>query len=96
MISRSDLRAFDWNREKAIRNQNVGIGVCAYQTSDPNLKPGFFTHFPDSARRQRFSEIRCAARQLANAAPFLNGVSGALRSFYENGAKGTLANYAEA
>jgi hypothetical protein len=33
----------------------VGIGVCAYETRDSNLKPGLFTHFPDSAIGQRFS-----------------------------------------
>jgi mannitol 2-dehydrogenase len=41
------------------------------------------------AMRELFSE------QLANAAPFVDEVSAALRSFYENGAKATLANYAE-
>ena len=34
------------------RDQNVGIGVCAYYTPDSNPKPGLFTHFPDSAIRQ--------------------------------------------
>ena len=42
------------------------------------------------AMREVFSE------QLANAAPFVDEVSTALRSFYEKGAKATLAKYAEA
>jgi len=42
------------------------------------------------AMREVFSE------QLANAAPFVDEVSAALRSFYEKGAKATLARYVEA
>jgi mannitol 2-dehydrogenase len=42
------------------------------------------------AMREIFSE------QLANAAPFVDEVSTALRSFYEKGAKATLAKYVEA
>jgi hypothetical protein len=30
----------------AVRDQNVGIGVCAYWTRDSNLEPGLFAHFP--------------------------------------------------
>jgi mannitol-1-phosphate/altronate dehydrogenase len=42
------------------------------------------------AMREIFSE------QLATAAPFVDEVSAALRSFYEKGAKATLAHYVEA
>jgi mannitol 2-dehydrogenase len=45
---------------------------------------------PLLAMREVFSE------PLANAAPFVDEVSAALRNFYENGAKATLAKYAEA
>jgi hypothetical protein len=40
----------------AVRDQNVGIGVYAYQAGDWNLKLGLFTHLTDSAIRQQFSE----------------------------------------
>jgi len=42
------------------------------------------------AMREVFSE------QLATAAPFVDEVSAALHSFYEKGAKATLAKYVEA
>jgi mannitol 2-dehydrogenase len=45
---------------------------------------------PLLAMREVFSE------PLANAAPFVDEVSAALRNFYENGAKATVAKYAEA
>ena len=40
--------------------------------------------------REVFSE------PLANAAPFVDEVSAALRNFYENGTKATLTKYAQA